>query len=72
MLVEIDVCWRDRPIASATDMKRLAKRVRRMGSGPFLVSDLGGAAMVVNDTIVVSLSVGSFEEVESRRDVDLC
>lgn len=34
ILVLIAVCWRDRPIASATDMKRLAKRVRRMGSGP--------------------------------------
>jgi hypothetical protein len=35
MLVLIDVCCRDRPIASATLMKRLANRVRRIGSGPF-------------------------------------
>ena len=34
MLVLMDVCWRDLPIASATLMKRLANSVRRMGSGP--------------------------------------
>jgi hypothetical protein len=34
MLVLIDVCCRDRPIASATLMKRLANRVKRIGSGP--------------------------------------
>ena len=36
MLVLIDVCCNDRPIASATLMKRLAKRVRVIGSGPFI------------------------------------
>ena len=35
MLVLIDVCWRDRPIASATLMKRFAKSVSMIGSGPF-------------------------------------
>lgn len=34
MLVLMDVCCRLLPIASATDMKRLAKRVKMMGSGP--------------------------------------
>lgn len=34
MLVLMDVCWSDLPIASATLMKRLANSVRRMGSGP--------------------------------------
>lgn len=34
IFVLIAVCWRDRPIASATLMKRFAKRVRRIGSGP--------------------------------------
>lgn len=33
MFVLMDVCCKDRPIASATLMKRLAKRVNRMGSG---------------------------------------
>ena len=33
ILVLIDVCCSDLPIASATLMKRLAKSVRRMGSG---------------------------------------
>lgn len=33
MFVLIDVCCNERPIASATLMKRLAKRVKRMGSG---------------------------------------
>jgi len=36
MFVLIDVCCNERPMASATLMKRLAKRVRRIGSGPFL------------------------------------
>lgn len=35
MLVLIDVCWRLRPIASATLMNRFAKSVNKMGSGPF-------------------------------------
>ena len=35
MLVLIEVCRNDRPIASATLMKRLAKRVSRIGSGLF-------------------------------------
>jgi hypothetical protein len=34
MLVLIEVCCNERPIASATLMKRLAKRVSRIGSGP--------------------------------------
>ena len=34
MLVLIDVCCRDLPIASATLMNRFAKSVSRMGSGP--------------------------------------
>jgi hypothetical protein len=33
IFVDMLVCWRDLPIASATLMKRLAKRVRRIGSG---------------------------------------
>ena len=36
ILVLIEVCCNDRPIASATLMKRLAKRVSRIGSGPLL------------------------------------
>jgi hypothetical protein len=36
MLVLIDVCCRDRPMASATLINRLAKRVRMIGSGPFI------------------------------------
>ena len=36
MLVLIEVCCNERPIASATLMKRLAKRVSRIGSGPLL------------------------------------
>jgi len=35
MLVLIEVCCNERPIASATLMKRLAKSVSRIGSGPF-------------------------------------
>lgn len=35
MFVLIDVCCNDRPIASATLMNLFAKRVRRIGSGPF-------------------------------------
>lgn len=35
ILVLILVCRRDRPIASATDMNRLANRVSSIGSGPF-------------------------------------
>jgi len=34
MLVLIEVCCKDLPIASATLMKRFAKSVSRMGSGP--------------------------------------
>lgn len=37
MLVLIEVCCSDRPIASATLMNRFAKRVSRIGSGPLLV-----------------------------------
>ena len=36
MLVLIEVCCRDRPMASATLINLLAKRVRRMGSSPLL------------------------------------
>jgi hypothetical protein len=36
MFVLMEVCWRERPIASATLMKRLAKRVSKIGSGPFV------------------------------------
>jgi hypothetical protein len=36
MLVLIEVCCNERPIASATLMNRLAKRVSRIGSGPLL------------------------------------
>lgn len=35
ILVLIEVCWRLRPMASATLMNRLAKSVNRIGSGPF-------------------------------------
>ena len=34
MLVEIEVCWSDLPMDSATDMKRLANSDSRIGSGP--------------------------------------
>lgn len=34
MFVLIDVCWSDRPIASATLIKRFANRVSIIGSGP--------------------------------------
>lgn len=34
MLVLIEVCCKDLPIASATLIKRFAKSVSRMGSGP--------------------------------------
>lgn len=37
MLVLIEVCCNDRPIASAILMNRLAKSVSKMGSGPFTV-----------------------------------
>jgi hypothetical protein len=37
MFVLIDVCCNERPMASATLMKRFANRVRRIGSGPFFV-----------------------------------
>lgn len=37
MLVLIEVCCKDRPIASATLMKRLANSVSKMGSGPFVL-----------------------------------
>lgn len=43
MLVLIAVCCSERPIASATLMKRFAKSVSRIGSGPLLV---GADAMV--------------------------
>ncbi len=36
IFVLIEVCWSDRPMASATLMKRLAKRVSIMGSAPLL------------------------------------
>ena len=34
MFVLMEVCCSDRPMASATLMKRFAKSVSRMGSGP--------------------------------------
>ena len=34
MLVLIEVCCNERPMASATLIKRLAKRVSKIGSGP--------------------------------------
>jgi hypothetical protein len=36
MFVLMEVCCRERPIASATLIKRFAKRVSKMGSGPFV------------------------------------
>ena len=56
MLVLMDVCWSDLPIASATLMKRLANSVRRMGSGPLWLAmsrrwvsiDLGRATVLVS------------------------
>lgn len=36
IFVLIEVCCRDRPIASATLIKRLAKSVNKIGSGPLL------------------------------------
>lgn len=41
MFVLIEVCWSERPIASATLMNRFAKRVSRIGSGPLLPGSLG-------------------------------
>ena len=35
MFVLMEVCWRDLPMASATLMKRFAKRVSMIGSTPF-------------------------------------
>ncbi len=46
MFVLIAVCCKDRPIASATLMKRLAKSVSRIGSGGlyfFVCADMAGA-----------------------------
>ena len=40
MFVLIDVCCNDLPIASAMLMKRLAKSVSKMGSGPFVVVNI--------------------------------
>lgn len=37
IFVLMEVCCRERPIASATLIKRFAKRVSKMGSGPFVV-----------------------------------
>ena len=37
MLVLIEVCCKDRPMASATLINRLAKRVRMIGSGPLML-----------------------------------
>ena len=52
MFVLIAVCWRDRPMASATLMKRFAKSVRRMGSGGlyFFVCSVMAAAVCVLDS----------------------
>jgi hypothetical protein len=41
ILVLMEVCCKERPIASATLMKRFAKRVKRIGSGA-LAGDLVG------------------------------
>lgn len=41
MFVLIEVCWSERPIASATLMNRFAKSVSRIGSGPLLPGSLG-------------------------------
>lgn len=60
MLVDMEVCCSDRPIASATDMKRLAKRVSRMGSGPFLV-------MCLETSMVICNAGRLYDEVKSRR-----
>ena len=46
MFVLIAVCCRERPIASATLMKRFANSVSRMGSGPLSFPLLDAAAMV--------------------------
>lgn len=37
MFVETDVFCKAVPIASATDMKRLPNRLRRIGSGPVIL-----------------------------------
>lgn len=58
MLVLIDVCWRDRPIASATLMKRFANSVSMIGSGPFEVLSFFEFAMSQDDRGVYGSTVG--------------
>lgn len=53
MFVLIEVCWRDLPMASATLMKRLAKRVSMIGSTPFRELLFCGIVIVSSETVVV-------------------
>ena len=57
ILVLMAVCWSDLPIASATLMKRLANRVRRIGSGPALEPVVGS---------VVDMILGQISMIELR------
>jgi hypothetical protein len=57
IFVEMLVCWSDLPIASATLMKRLAKRVRRIGSGAEL-----GEGIVEAKLVGRIVSMGQYEK----------
>lgn len=58
IFVLMAVCWRERPIASATLMKRFAKSVRRIGSGGLY---LGCSDMVRRLWRVLRLVVGALD-----------
>lgn len=59
ILVLMEVCCKERPIASATLMKRFAKRVKRIGSGA-LADDLVGL-----DELAIAVVVGrQFDDID--------
>ena len=66
IFVLIEVCCKDRPIASATLMKRFAKSVSNIGSGPLLgvlvrevgVSDI--SREIIGRTLSVEEDCGAF------------
>ena len=64
ILVLMDVCWRLRPIASATLMNRFAKSVNKMGSGLF------GSPMVavVREGAVIAEAITSVFTVTGSHD----
>jgi hypothetical protein len=49
MLVLIEVCCNDRPIASATLINRFANKVKRIGSGPAFVENSDMLAVSIDD-----------------------